>query len=407
MINSISLKNFRSYKDTFIEFDSGVNVIIGENDSGKTNLLRAINLVINNRPSGEDFRSDWGGDTDVAIDIGNKLVSRARTDKENMYVLTHADEKEDIFKAFGKGVPEIIKQHLNMSPVNIAFQLEGPFLLGMSASDVAKHYNNAVNLDIIDRAISNIANILRKERAALTVEKETERKKNEELKEYDWLPDAEESVIKLERLQLSINRVRNDWSMLASLINKLEEFEEANQNLSEITRHEIAVNILMNKREEIDEQKNDHNKLAILIEDIKSLTNQDEELKEIIQYQNKVDALIKREKKIKEDAQSKDELENYINQWKYYLKIEKQYENIIKYTDSTKALLVLDSEIEKDITLYNSLQELLSKWQLLSQKYEDTGTELKNLEIEFKDALPERCPIFDVSCKHMKEAKNT
>lgn len=407
MINSISLKNFRSYKDSFIEFSPNVNVIIGENDSGKTNLLRAINLIVNNRPSGEDFRSDWGGDTDVAIDIGNKLVSRVRTDKENMYVLTHANGDEDIFKAFGKGVPEIIKQHLNMSPVNIAFQLEGPFLLGMSASDIAKHYNNAVNLDIIDRTISNIASTLRKERSALQIEKETEKKKNEELKEYDWLPEAEESVIKLEKLQLSINRIRNDWSGLASLINKLEEFEEANQNLSEITRHEIAVNILMGKREKIDEQKNDHNELAILIEDIKLLVNQDEELKEIIQHQNEVTLLIEKANQIDKIEENITELKFQTSNLKQYLNTKKQYENIIKYADMTKALLVLDREIEKDISMYNSLQELLSKRQSLNQEYKDTGTELKGLEVEFKDALPERCPIFDVSCKHMKEAKNT
>lgn len=399
MVKSISLKNFRSYKDTFIEFDPGVNVIIGENDSGKTNLLRAINLVVNNRPSGEDFRSDWGGDTDVAIDIGNKLVSRVRTDKENMYVLTHANGNEDIFKAFGKGVPEIIKQHLNMSLVNIAFQLEGPFLLGMSASDVAKHYNNAVNLDIIDRAISNIASTLRKERAALQVEKETERKKNEELKEYDWLSGAEESVIKLERLQLSINKVRNNWSMLASLINELEEFEEANQDLSEITRHEIVLKALIIKKETIEIWKTEYAELSTLIVNIKSLTNQDKKLKEIIQYQDEVNALIKKKRQIKEDAQAKDELENYIDQWKYYLKAEKQYENIIKYTDMTKALLVLDGEIEKDISMYNSLQELLSERQSLNQEYEDTGNELRDLEAKFAELMPTVCPLCEQEIK--------
>lgn len=42
MISDLRLQNFRSYKDTTIEFGEGVNIIVGPNASGKTNLLEAI-----------------------------------------------------------------------------------------------------------------------------------------------------------------------------------------------------------------------------------------------------------------------------------------------------------------------------------------------------------------------------
>ncbi|MEO5627570.1 MAG: DNA replication/repair protein RecF [Candidatus Saccharimonadales bacterium] len=45
MITNIRLQNFRSYKDASFEFDPGVNVIVGPNASGKTNLLEAILLI--------------------------------------------------------------------------------------------------------------------------------------------------------------------------------------------------------------------------------------------------------------------------------------------------------------------------------------------------------------------------
>ncbi len=41
MIENLRLQNFRSYKDTVFEFGSGVNIIVGPNASGKTNLLEA------------------------------------------------------------------------------------------------------------------------------------------------------------------------------------------------------------------------------------------------------------------------------------------------------------------------------------------------------------------------------
>lgn len=42
MITSIRLQNFRSYEDEAFDFEPGVNIIIGPNGSGKTNLLEAL-----------------------------------------------------------------------------------------------------------------------------------------------------------------------------------------------------------------------------------------------------------------------------------------------------------------------------------------------------------------------------
>jgi DNA replication and repair protein RecF len=41
-ITSIRLQNFRSYTDESFEFEPGVNIIVGPNASGKTNLLEAV-----------------------------------------------------------------------------------------------------------------------------------------------------------------------------------------------------------------------------------------------------------------------------------------------------------------------------------------------------------------------------
>mgnify|MGYP000512918809 FL=1 len=45
MISSIRLQNFRSYSDSSFEFEPGVNIIVGPNASGKTNLLEAVILL--------------------------------------------------------------------------------------------------------------------------------------------------------------------------------------------------------------------------------------------------------------------------------------------------------------------------------------------------------------------------
>jgi DNA replication and repair protein RecF len=45
MISDIRLQNFRSYQDAAFEFSQAVNIIVGPNASGKTNLLEALLVV--------------------------------------------------------------------------------------------------------------------------------------------------------------------------------------------------------------------------------------------------------------------------------------------------------------------------------------------------------------------------
>lgn len=58
-ISKIHIVNYRNYNDFTMEFHKGLNVIIGANNSGKTGLLYAINLL--NSPSNisvDDFNKN-------------------------------------------------------------------------------------------------------------------------------------------------------------------------------------------------------------------------------------------------------------------------------------------------------------------------------------------------------------
>lgn len=50
-ISKIQINNFRNFRQKEIEFNDGINVIIGHNNAGKTNLIKAISLVIDNERS--------------------------------------------------------------------------------------------------------------------------------------------------------------------------------------------------------------------------------------------------------------------------------------------------------------------------------------------------------------------
>ena len=60
-ISSVKIKNFRNFDNIDIDFHEGVNVLIGHNNSGKSNLLRALSLIfdgsVRKQLSVEDFNN--------------------------------------------------------------------------------------------------------------------------------------------------------------------------------------------------------------------------------------------------------------------------------------------------------------------------------------------------------------
>lgn len=63
-ISKIEIKNFRNFKNSEIEFNDGVNVIIGHNNAGKSNLIKTLSLVL-----------DFEGRKRLEIDDFNKQIS--------------------------------------------------------------------------------------------------------------------------------------------------------------------------------------------------------------------------------------------------------------------------------------------------------------------------------------------
>lgn len=50
-ISKININNFRNFANSAFDFSEGTNVIIGHNNAGKTNLIRALQLVLDSRKS--------------------------------------------------------------------------------------------------------------------------------------------------------------------------------------------------------------------------------------------------------------------------------------------------------------------------------------------------------------------
>ena len=96
-LNNLQLQNFRNYEALDISFDPGVNLIVGNNAQGKTNLLEAICYV----GSGKSFRAQktsemirFGADF---ADIDAKVTAQGRA-QDLRYVLFSGSRPRQIWR---------------------------------------------------------------------------------------------------------------------------------------------------------------------------------------------------------------------------------------------------------------------------------------------------------------------
>lgn len=91
-ISEIKIKNYRNFKDSSILFNPGLNIIIGHNNSGKTNLIKALQLVLDrnlkDKPSIDDFcknDADYTKPSSIEISIYIKEHKDKPDDKNVVY----------------------------------------------------------------------------------------------------------------------------------------------------------------------------------------------------------------------------------------------------------------------------------------------------------------------------------
>lgn len=88
-ISSIEINNYKNFKSNIIEFNEGINVIIGHNNAGKSNLLRAMALIFSSSVK-----------KNLSIDDFNKTISldelKLQPPSVNISITLSQEDKEDL-----------------------------------------------------------------------------------------------------------------------------------------------------------------------------------------------------------------------------------------------------------------------------------------------------------------------
>lgn len=360
MIEKAVIQNFQSHKHTLLEFHKGMNVIVGESDSGKSAILRALIFAIKNK-SIKGMSSWWGGNTSVDIQVKEGTITRIKTEKgANVYELDDTD-----FVAFNKDIPEEIEKALRMDDINIQSQHDVSFLISETPGKVAAHFNKIAKLDKIDKGLFRIQhgerdsktgkvlftgiNILKND--ITYTEKEIDEKK-EQLKEFEDLDQFENDLIHIEVLEAEFNRLNTDIAQLTSLF--------------------ISYRELTNKIE------------------IKS---------EILLMENSIDNILKLYEKKKKAKQNYKTIKKLSLKIHYSQEAIKEAEKQVLAESHINNILETYQEHKKAQLSGTQLTKLSSTIQVLNEDQEKALNQLTRLEIKYKKDFPKICPLCNTKVK--------
>jgi predicted ATP-dependent endonuclease of OLD family len=169
VLQALEIKNFESHEHTVLsDFSSGLNLICGKSNSGKTSILRALKLVCFNEfitdsvRVGEKF-------CEITLTTDKGIVRVRRGKKINQWEVTPNGQKTKLFENIGKELLQDVIDITGLRPVtigNISFnanimdQLEGHFLLDELNGDVSSGSTRAQVVDEIS-GLSGIEGIVR------------------------------------------------------------------------------------------------------------------------------------------------------------------------------------------------------------------------------------------------------
>lgn len=176
-IKRLVLKKFRSHVSTIMHLHPGVNVIWGDSMVGKTNIIRGLKLLINNRPRNARYFYRYGSKKGTVVvkavfDDNNKVAlhKHVTTTKAGQRKVTKQEylvNGDEPLSGFKTTVPPEVSEVLNVSDLNIQYQLEPHFILAASGGKIAQIINDITGLDQVDEWQSTVSSRIRASQALI------------------------------------------------------------------------------------------------------------------------------------------------------------------------------------------------------------------------------------------------
>lgn len=284
MFKFFDISNFQSHEKTRIEFAKGVNVIFGLSQAGKTAITRAMRLLIDNRPLGGKFFSDFAGDkgdTKITLGLeGNQDISIIKSIKINkdggkQVTKTVYTIGETEFSSPKDQVPDQVTAALNLSELNIQRQFDPPFLVSASGGEIAKTINRITRLEEVDEWVSELTSEINAgNRDVVRMEQEAKSL----IQEIEIYKDIDETEKVVSELQASVG-------MIAKLLIQKNDLDKMLVQLEDVTRELEKLEDILKVERYVKKAESYQNSISCF-EDMELLIGQHERLTDIIDVEN-------------------------------------------------------------------------------------------------------------------------
>ena len=290
MFEKLNIRGFQSHKHSILKFVQGVNVIVGESDSGKSAIIRALIWLFTNRPPGNSFLTHGAKSTRVTLGADDHTLSKTKGKGKTKYEI---DELS--LEAMGQNIPEqMIEAICIKSEVNFMRQLDPPFLLSESPGEVSRQLNNVASLQIIDKVLNKVNSTRLQTTNNYQNAIEEVEALGVELSEYKNLRQIEQKVESAEFNLQNVERLQRKCLGLENIIQSLEEAEALKQNTINKNTLDKAKAIIKGLEKDMVERSRIVKRTQSLYKLIEGIEDSELDQKTILSSQKELAALYKK-----------------------------------------------------------------------------------------------------------------
>jgi len=242
-ITEVEIENFQSHSHSVIQFQQGLNALIGESNHGKTAILRAIRWAEYNDPRGDSIIRTGSARAKVRVTYssGWSIVRERDRSSAGTYKVIDPNGVVQDFKGFGNEVPiEVTNVHQKPKVylakdfeqnLSMAEQLDPPFLIGAMGSQRAAAIGRLIGVQVVDDAIQEVNRSLKadsKDKTRLESEKE---QKVKELAFYDDQPKIKLALDRMQLLLEATEKLQEKIETASWLLTSLQETQRQKQEI--------------------------------------------------------------------------------------------------------------------------------------------------------------------------------
>ena len=419
----VVLENFQRHKYTDLTLDNGLNIFVGESGKGKSSIIRGIDWVYENQPTGKRIIKRGEDFAKVTLYFENGVVisryTEAKTGGKNGFYIYDPITDEETFENT-KSLP-LVQEKIGHSvltidgdyeiPLNFSKQGDTWFLIGKGYTPSIKaklvgslydiHFADAVIRDI-DKTTKNIESTIKKE------EKKIE-SYDEKIETYDYIDSLENQISKgkkiISDIQVLIDRktkilnLKEEYDKIENIFKQIYWILDSTKDLEVGYRSLIEAKTQYNQLFQIERLKK---QLIETTENINYCFQIKKDTKDIDVVFSHIDELKRLQKNREEKVYLKDTFNNLLEtknktieqleNEKEVLSKTKDLKNGITNLNNIKSLIENKNKIMKEKEVYDEKLKLIKEQENLISNYDK---ETNKLLEEYQEVLLEagQCPV--------------